>query len=126
DVLAPVREDLPEGVDIAFEQKESVGGGLYYSPGIRRHARHAGRQAIRLGIVFRHALGSEFFSPRLQGEFLARLERGFDVVDESTVMARYAGEIGLSGCRARRGSCGHVGAETFGRGDGVALRGNYG
>ena len=46
-----VQKDLAVAVNVSLEQKEHVCRRLEDSPGIRRDARYAGRQAIRLGIV---------------------------------------------------------------------------
>ena len=48
-----VHEDLPVRMNVPLEQEEDVRRGLHDAPRIGRDARHAGRQAIQLGIVLR-------------------------------------------------------------------------
>jgi len=59
--VTAIDEDLPEAVDVAFEQHEDMGRGLDNAPRIRRDARYAGRQAIGFGIVLR-LTGLKIFS----------------------------------------------------------------
>ena len=46
-----VQKDLAVAVNVSLEEKKDVRGRLEDPPGIRRDARYAGWQAIRLGIV---------------------------------------------------------------------------
>ena len=91
-----VHENLTIAVDVAFEEEEQERPGLDNPPRVRSLARDAGRQAIRLGIVFRHAFPCELFSPGLKGKLFALLQRIVDVVDEIAIRSPDAGEIRLT------------------------------
>src|SRR3984893_13579317 len=70
---AAVHEDLAIGVYVSFDEEDDQLGSLDNLERKRRLARDAGREATRVGIVFREALLAELDGPRLQWELLARL-----------------------------------------------------
>src|SRR4029077_21284545 len=78
---AAVHEDLAIGVYVSLDQEDDQLGSLDNLERKRRLARDAGREATRVGIVFREALLAELDGPGLQWELLARLEGHCNVAD---------------------------------------------
>src|SRR4029077_2142427 len=84
-VLAPIHEDLPVAVYVAFEKYVSVIPVLKNGPWIGSQAGHAGGQAICFGIVLRWTLLGELQRPRLYRKLLAFLQRIANVKNEMKI-----------------------------------------
>src|ERR1051325_4025505 len=94
-VRAPVHEDLAIAVDIALEEKEDVRRRLQDAPRIRRDARHAGRQTVRLGIVLRLPRRHQRAGRGQEWNGLAFRKTHLEITDRPAAVPD-AGEIGLA------------------------------
>ena len=99
-MLASIHEDLPEAMNIAFEEKVHVGCILDDSPRIRRDARDPGGQTIRLRIVLRLTLIHERLRSGEQRDGFAGSQALGQIAHRATTLPD-AGEIRVSIGEAR-------------------------